>query len=151
MAISSCDFSSLSTNAAFFFFLTALNKSIWADFRASLDQLKAQPSSCVLMKQKTWLTAVIQAAFLKRFLLPHCGRVRTQDLKWLTAGVAEQVHSGKWWSGQLQKLWGSLEQGGKLAAASVWMHVLFSVLFLAQPLTPHTTLDHLLYGGFSRG
>lgn len=39
---------------------------------------------------------------------------------------------------------GSLEQSGELAAALVWMHVVVSILlFLAQPLTPHATSDHL--------
>lgn len=39
---------------------------------------------------------------------------------------------------------GSLEQSGELPAARVWMHVVVSILlFLAQPLTPHETSDHL--------
>lgn len=40
---------------------------------------------------------------------------------------------------------GSLEQSGELPAARVWMHVVVVsiLLFLAQPLTPHETSDHL--------
>lgn len=45
---------------------------------------------------------------------------------------------------------GSLEQGGELGAALLWTDALFSILlFLTQPLTPHTTRVISLAGGLA--